>query len=101
MTTRIYQGTNQARGDSRRLQCRLVGLRCATPDPVEASSGKQKLTGCRCTELAQEPAIQIAVPANQGHANDAWESSLEGGTSSSCGLSRIASLPRGESTAAP
>jgi hypothetical protein len=29
MTTRIYQ----ARGDGRRLQCRLVGLRCATPDP--------------------------------------------------------------------
>ena len=34
MTTRIYQGANQARGDGRRLQCRLVGLRCATPDPV-------------------------------------------------------------------
>jgi hypothetical protein len=33
MTTRIYQGTNQAHGDGRRLQCRLVGLRCATPDP--------------------------------------------------------------------
>ena len=41
MTTRIYQGTNQARGDGRRLQGRLVGLRCATPDPdgVDAGGG--------------------------------------------------------------
>ena len=33
MTTWIYQGTKQARGDGRRPQGRLVGLRCATPDP--------------------------------------------------------------------
>jgi hypothetical protein len=64
MTTRIYQGTNQARGDGRRLQCRLVGLRCATrllvvigpanAAPAPASRYMRDLHAAHCSEAFRQ-----------------------------------------------